>query len=67
MLPAQLFGLLMLNHFFLLILHRKKQVVTTATKCNSQRQYSILFQQLYNGLSPFLYKDFDYFWQGPSN
>jgi hypothetical protein len=68
MLPAQLFGLLMLNRFFLLILHRKKAIVVTmATKCNSHQQYSAMIQQLYHGLSPFLYKTSDYFWKGQSN
>ena len=32
-----------------------------ATQCNSHQQHSAVFQQLYHGLTPLLYKTFDYF------
>jgi hypothetical protein len=65
MLPAQLFSLLMLNSFFMAHTSQNKAIVVTmATKCNSHQQYSAVFQRLYHGLSTFLYKTYDYFWQG---
>jgi hypothetical protein len=42
-------------------------VVTMAKTFNSHLQYSAVFQHLYHGPALFLYKTFDYFWQGRSN
>jgi len=49
------------------ISRNKATVVIMTTKCNTHQQYSAVFQWLYHGLSPFLYKTFDQFWQGQSN
>ena len=43
---------------------KKAILVTMETKCNSHQQHSAVFQRLYHGLTPLLYKTFNYFWQG---
>ena len=41
MIPTQLFGLFMINHFFMLLFHRKKaKVVTMAIKSNTPAVFS---------------------------
>ena len=55
MLPAQLFDLLMLDHFSCsYFTEGSNSDKTIPTRYNSHQQFTTVFQHLYHGLSPFL-------------
>ena len=55
MLPAQLFDLLMLDHFSCsYFTEGSNSEKTIPTSYNSHQQFTTVFQHLYHGLSPFL-------------